>query len=779
MGYPVGEGFTDYPMPADSLFRPAWWFRTEFDLPAAAAGTRVWLHVDGLNYRADVWVNGRRIAAADTIAGAARVFELDVTDAARAGARNTLALAIQPEEQLDLGHTWVDWNPMPPDKVLGLWRDVYVTASGPVRLRHPFVRTQLDGLDRALLTVSAELENTTDAAVTGLLVATLEGAPLPLSVTLGPGERRTVELTPATYPALTMASPRLWWPARLGAPELYDLDVRFAIDGVVADARALRFGIREITSELTEEGYRLYRVNGAPLLVRGAGWARNMFFMETPEREEQEVRLVLDMGLNAVRFEGKLGSDHLLDLADERGLLVIPGWCCCDQWERWGGWTEENRRTAEASLRDTLLLLRHRPSVLAFWYGSDERAPADVEAMYQRVIAETAWPNPALGSASERPGLGGPTGHKMLGPYEYVPPSYWLLDRDLGGAWGFATEVGPGKAIPGLESLRRMLGDEHLWPIDEAWTWHSQGNVYATFDLFNDALAARLGAPAGLADYVQKAQLLAYDGERAMFEAYGRNKYHATGVIQWMLNNAWPGVAWHLYDYYLAAGGGYYGTKKALEPLHVQYSYDDRSVVVVSSTRADAMGLTAAARVLTLDGAEAFGEEEAVDVPADAVVRALTIPAVTGLTPTYFVDLELRDAAGVVVSRNFYALSTTDDVLDWDHSTWFYTPTLVHADLTALDALPQTTVLATSSLDQDGDDERAHVTLTNPGAVLAFFVRVRLLGPAGDEVLPTLWEDNFVSLLPGETRTLVARWRAVDAGGATPIVAVDGWNVGR
>jgi exo-1,4-beta-D-glucosaminidase len=779
IGYPVGEEFSIYEMPEDSPFRVGWWFRTEFDLPAELAGASLELHLEGINYRADVWLNGEQLADSTEIVGSMRRWALDITRAARPGARNALALAVQAPHVEELGLNWVDWAPFPPDKMTGLWREAYITTSGTLRLRDPFVRTLVAAdLASADLVVSVDVENTGATDASGAVSVTLEGTTTTMPVSVPAGATERVTLAAADHPALHLASPRLWWPAGYGTPELYDLEVRATVGDDASDSRTVRFGVREATSQLTADGYRQYFVNGRPILVRGAGWARNLFFMETPEREEQEIRLVLDMGLNAVRFEGKMGSDHLLDLADEGGLLIIPGFCCCDWWEQWWYWNDETRDLAVASFRDQLILLRNRPSVLAFWYGSDLSATPEVEERYLAVAAETGWPNPLVASAGEAVTTVGSSGHKMRGPYDYEPPSYWYLDRGSGGAWGFATEIGTGKAIPSVEHLRRMLGDDHLWPQDEAWIWHSQGNAYATFAHFDGALSGRYGAPADLADYVKKAQLISYDNERAMFEAYGRNKYQATGVIKWMLNDAWPGLAWHLYDYYLAAGGGYYGTKKSLEPVHVQYSHDDRAIVVVSSTLAGASGITVRARVLDLAAAERWSQTAVVDVPPDGVVPALTVPDLGGLSTTYFLWLQAEDPTGTIVSRNFYWLSTVEDVLDWDHTEWYYTPTLVHGDFTALATLPPVALTVDTAFDQAGDDDRAVVTLTNPGTTLAFFVHLRVLeGAGGGEVLPQLWDDNYVSLLPGETRTLTARWRPADAHGATPVVAVDGWNV--
>ena len=608
---------------------------------------------------------------------------------------------------------------------------------------------------------------------------TLDRVVTTVPVRVAGGGTQRVSLDGVDHPGLHLTKPRLWWPIGYGSPEMYNLHAGVTVNNKVSDERTVRFGVREATSEITAEGYRLYHINGRPVLIRGAGWARNLFFMETPKREEQEMRLVHDMGLNAVRFEGKLGSDHLLDLADENGVFVIPGFCCCDYWEQWSNWDGATKALAAACLRDQLLLLRNHPSSLTFWYGSDKFATPEVEREYLKVIAQTEWPNPTVASAGGYTTTVGPTGVKMQGPYDYEPPSYWYSDHD-GGAFGFATEIGPGKAIPSVEDMRKMLGDDHLWPQDSVWLQHSQGGAYTPFTPFNDGMRGRYGAATDLNDYVRKAQLIAYDDERAMYEAYGRNKYKATGVIQWMLNNAWPSLAWHLYDYYLEAGSGYYGTKKSLEPLHVQYSFDDRSVVVVNSTLNPSAGLTVCAAVVDIAGTQRWTNSARIDLPPDGVVRAFTIPGLTNLSKTYFLSLTLADKDGAVLSRNFYWLSTVDDVLNWTKRQWYYTPTQVHGDFTELTNLPPVTLDVKTAFDHDGADDRALVTLTNPGNSPAFFVRLRVLkSQDGGQILPSIWSDNYVSLLPGDTRTLTARWRSEDAPGAAPTVAVDGWNVVR
>jgi exo-1,4-beta-D-glucosaminidase len=314
-----------------------------------------------------------------------------------------------------------------------------------------------------------------------------------------------------------------------------------------------------------------------------------------------------------------------------------------------------------------------------------------------------------------------------------------------------------------------MLPPEHLWPVDAVWDFHAGGQEFHTVSRFVDALTARYGAVTDADELAFVAQLATYEGQRAMFEAYTREKYRATGVIQWMLNNAWPSLIWHLHDYYLRCGGGFYGTRKACEPLHVLYSYDDRSVVVTNQHAEPFRGLVV--RVRVFDGRRTVERVvRGLDVAADGKAQALVLPpperAVT------FVDLRLETSEGAVVSTNFYWLPLEPDVIDHGKSYWLHTPTARHADLAAVRALPITELSVRVTR-----DAAVHVALDNVSDRLAFFVQLRLVDATGADILPVTWSDNYVSLLPGDARTLRA---TVAGGGALPAdvhVEVRGINV--
>ncbi|HVD90838.1 MAG TPA: hypothetical protein VNC21_01095 [Vicinamibacterales bacterium] len=778
MTYPVGEQFARLPMAADSPFNRAWWYRVEFQPPARAGSRATSVHFDGINYRANVWVNGVRIAAQDQTAGAFRRYEFDITRLVKAGA-NAIAVEIFPPTPGDLGINWVDWNPTPPDKNLGLWGAAYLTRSGPIALRHSYVRSALDvrTLDSADLEATTEAWNVTDAPVRADIAFALEHTTVRKSVALAPREHQVVRFTAADFAPLHLVHPRVWWPYRMGTPNLYTATFSAASDDRESDREEVRFGIRQVTSELTAEGHRLFRVNGRRILIRGGGWASDMLLRPLSAAQlESHMRYVKEMGLNTIRQEGKLETDAFYTRADELGILIMPGWCCCDQWEMWDKWDAEDHRVGPESLRDQLLRLRNHPSVFVWLNGSDKPPPADVEQKYLDIERELEWDRPTVSSATEAPGpVSGPSGVKMRGPYDYVPPSYWLLDKKDGGAFGFATEISPGAAVPPVESLEAMLPEaRRRWPIDERWNFHAGGGEFKNIARFTAALEARYGKATDVRDYARKAQALTYETERAMFEGYARNKYRATGVIQWMLNNAWPSIIWHLYDYYMRPGGGYFGTKAACEPLHVQYSYDDRSIVLVNDTQQPVGGVTVTATLLDFTLAPRFSKTVTLDVGADEVARAFTIPEVPTLSTTYFLQLTASTARAGDASRNFYWLSTKPDVLS-EKSQWFFTPTVSHADLTALTSLPRAQIAASVALDRKGREPFGRVTIENTGGALAFQLRLQAVDATGAEVLPVYWQDNYLSLLPGERREIAVSWPPT----AKPVsvVVIEGWNV--
>jgi exo-1,4-beta-D-glucosaminidase len=564
------------------------------------------------------------------------------------------------------------------------------------------------------------------------------------------------------------------------------------VDDAISDKTSATFGIRSVSSHLTKQGYIQFVINGKPVLIRGAGWAPDMFLRDDAKRMEAEFSYVVNMGLNTIRSEGKLEDTRFYDLADRDGIMVLAGWECCDKWEsaaKTGGepWDAADEKVAAASMESEARLLRNHPSVIGFLIGSDNAPPPAIAKLYVDTLHAEDWSLPIVSAAvPQGTAQTGPSGMKMDGPYGWVPPAYWYADK-LGGAFGFDSEVSAGPSIPPLEDLSRMLSpqeQEVLWKYPQLRQYHASAawSVFAKITPFNTALAQRYGAPKNLEDFVAKSQLENYDNVRAQFEAFNAHMgaaNPATGVIYWMLNNAWPSLHWHLYDYFLNPAGAYFGARMANEPLHIQYSYDTRAIMLVNHTLTREQGLQAVIRVRNLDGSVRYERRlQHIDLDGNTARQLVMLPALTDLSRTYFIELELASAGGKPISRNVYWLSTQTDELDWANSNWYLTPVTRYADLTPLQSLPTATSEARATVRREGGESIAVVTLTVPPSskAVALFQHVLIKRTAGGEsVLPILWSDNDVTLWPGESVTLTAHFAT--SGAETPVVEVSGWNV--
>lgn len=782
------------PDSSGNVFVVPWWYRTEFTLAEGGRGTRTLLRINGMIASADVWFNGNLVAEQADVAGAYPVHELDVTRWAHSGL-NILALRVHPADpRSSLSIGWVDWNPTPPDNNMGPWRGVDIVRRGPVEIGSPQVTSTLSlpELSRAALTVKVQARNLDasahDAAITGVVA----GVSLRRTVHLNAGQTQTVSFSPKSDPGLDLKHPQVWWPVGMGAHPLYTLQMAAAVDGAISDRSGATFGIRSVSSHLTAQGYHQFVINGKPVLIRGAGWAPDMFLRDDPKRMETEFSYVVNLGLNTIRSEGKLEDARFYDLADRNGVMILAGWECCDKWESWaktGGepWDSADEKVAAASMASEARLLRNHPSVIGFLIGSDNAPPAAISKIYVDTLRAEDWPLPVIAAAvPQATPETGPSGMKMEGPYSWVPPAYWYADK-LGGAYGFDSEVSAGASIPLLDDLNRMLSPqelEALWKDPQARQFHASAawSVFATIEPFDTALAKRYGPPKSLEDYVAKSQLDNYDNARAQFEAFNAHRDAAnpsTGVIYWMLNNAWPSLHWHLYDYFLNPAGAYFGAKAANEPVHIQYSYDTRAIMLVNHTLNREHGLRAVIRVRNLDGSVVYERRlKDIDLKGNVAQPLAMLPALDGLSRTYFIELELASAAGKAISRNVYWLSTQTDELDWDHSNWYLTPVTQYADLTPLQALPAATSEVRATMRHEGAGDIATVTLSVPASsrAVALFQHVSIKRSAGGEpVLPILWSDNDVTLWPGESLTLSAHFAT--PGAATPVIEVSGWNV--
>lgn len=796
-----------------AAFEVPWWYRTTFDTRGAG---RTAVRLDGLLHKADVWVNGEQVAAAEQTEGAYTVSTFDVSALVGEGV-NGLALRVHPgSPQENLSISWVDWAQSPPDHNMGIWRDVVIERTGDVRLGPPAVRVDLDvpGLAFADVEVSLTVSNLshqdTTVCIRGLVSGHGAGVPLSAELTLGAGAASSISFGPQppaagdgsfiVTPGLRLARPQVWWPAGEGAQPLYDVEISASVNGFVSDQRSTTFGARSVTSYIATGDGRRFVVNGRELQVLAAGWAPDLFLRYDYQRLVTELGYALDLGLNTIRLEGKLENPEFFELADALGIMVLPGWECCSKWElekREPGktWSEHDFIVAERQAASEAVLLRNHPCVIGFLIGSDFSPPPRAASLYVRALRANGWALPIISSATaEGTDAAGPSGMKMTGPYSYVPPVYWYsTHKDKGGAVGFNSETSAGNTIPRLDSLRRMLSERELsdlWSAPEAKQYHAgPPSDFDNLAVFHRALAGRYGPVRSLEDFIRKAQLANYEVTRAQFEAYISRAFSdapATGVVYWMFNSPWPSLNWQLYDWYLKPAGAYFGAKKANEALHPLYAYDTGTVKVANRRPRASGPLALTLEVRTLDGTLLhWAEHDVPEIDGPQVVDVAEVAVPEGMTSaTYFLSLVLAGEEGKLLSRNVYWLSSQVDVLDWDNGPWFHTPLAQYADLTGLQDLPAANIEADVRAGPAEDGRRtARVTVRNldPEGAPALGLHLSVLAPAmsggleAAEVVPTRWSDNDVTLFGGEEMELLATYPVMP--GSTETFELDGFNM--
>jgi hypothetical protein len=815
----------------ETLNKQAYWYRTEIAPPQALKGRRLLLTFKGVNYAAEVWLNGVRLG---DMRGAFIRGQFDVTTLLRSDAPNVLAVRVSPPphpgipneqsikggpgenggiEMLD-GPTFVategwDWIPGVRDRNTGIWQDVTLSATGDVRIEDPQVVTTLPlpDVSSADVAIKTTLENLSSAPVQGVLTAGFDDVVVRRPVTLAPGQT-TVALTPAEYHQLQVAHPRLWWPNGYGDPALHDLHLSFEQGGAVSDSKTIRFGIREITYELsafdadgrlrrvdvdpaksggypvidgdhehihkTIDGYAVslhpgalerpgvtllpddplspflvIRVNGVRIAVRGGAWGMDDFMKRvSKDRLEPFFKLNRDAHMNILRnWVGQDTEETLYDLADKYGLLVWN-----DFWE---STQDYNLETDQEDLflknaADVIRRYRNHPSI-AIWIGRNEGVPQpSLNEALERIARELDGTRYYAGS-SNRINL------QDSGPYNYREPEAYFT----GLSRGFAVEVGT-PSFSTLEAFKASIPGPDRWPIGDDWAyhdWHQSGN--GDTKTYMASLTAKFGAPTSLEDFERKAQMLQYDSYRAIFEGLNAHLWtENSGRMLWMTQPAWPSNTWQIYtsDYDTAAP--YYAVMKAAEPVHVQLNLPDFTLMVANTTLHPLTGLQLHAHVVRLDNRLVLDRSETISVGADAVARGSSLDLASAMSQgPVLVKLELKTSTGELLSQNFY----------WEAAR--------PADLRQLGGLPKApvSVAIAPMADRDGD-HRLSAKISNPGATAALEVKLTLQNSAGERILPAYYSDNYVSLLPGESRTILVRYRGCQSLDR-PQIAVRGFNV--
>ncbi|AFM17640.1 beta-galactosidase/beta-glucuronidase [Mycolicibacterium chubuense NBB4] len=817
----VGTNLRDE-VPPD-LWRQDWWYRTTFTAPGGHS--TYLLEFPGINYRAEVWLNGHRIGGSADLVGMYVAHEIDATRWIRQGEPNVLAVKVTPERALqdvdgvELADSWYDWinweylgyrgppsdhpvtNSYVPDRNAGIFKPVYLQMSEDVSLGPAAVTSELPlpRTDSADLTLYTSVRNHSAKTVHGVVrvIISRPGKPtisIDQRVSVGPGQEREVSFDRAAYPQLSVDEPDLWWPYTMGDPALYDLRVEFRRYNRVDDARRQRFGIREISQhrdadtshpELGAGGNFYLTVNGKDLLVRGAAYAPDLLFTDDAAREAATLRYAKDLGLNMLRLEGKFPGERLVEEADELGIPLMAGWMCCNQWEKWSQWDAEDNRVARQSLASQIAMLRSHASAFVWANGSDGRPPPAVLDGYHRILTQLHWPNAVVDTVSSmtRDSAGQRLwdGIHMAGPYSWRPPSYWFAGR-YAPTRGATAEQGDNEHIPPLASLRRFIPPDKLWPINETWFFHAGANASnSALTTIRRAIDRRYGPSADVEAFTRKAQVAQYESTRAQFEAFAAGGWDSHKMtIYWMLDNHWPSFFGHLFDYYLRPGGAYYGAKKGLRPLSVVFdsyatgNHDHATVAVVNQTPADRRDLQVRVRVYDVQGRLRDDRTAAhVDVASGGTAPALTLPRVATDSPVFFVRCEVRDGAGTLLGDNVYWQSQRrDDVGDPRNDQAFELRAASWADMAALNTMARAPLQVSARRGRDG---AVVVRLHNPGRGVAFFERAEILStPDGDEILPVEYSDNYVTVFGGETVEI--RGSALAPGVGAGWVRVSGYN---
>jgi exo-1,4-beta-D-glucosaminidase len=786
------------------LYKKDWWYRTGFTAPAGHS-TYV-LEFPGINYRAQVWLNGHLVASDKQIVGMYAAHDVDVSRWVNPGGRNALAVKVTPERALqdidgvELADSWYDWinrnrlesrgsgngpvdgNAFVPDRNAGIWKPVYLRSSGDVTIGPSAVNTELPlpRTDSAKLTIHSRLRNASRHQVRGVLRATItrpgkHDIEVEQPVTLAAGEQRDVDFDPARYGGgLDVTNPDLWWPYTMGDPNLYDLRLEFRQFGRATDSSELRFGIRTVSQhrdadqqfpELGQGGNFYLKINGRDFLVRGAAYTPDLLFADDPARDAATLRYVKDLGLNMIRLEGKFPGDRIVEMADEMGIPMMFGWMCCNQWEKWSQWDDEDNRVAQDSMRSQILTLRDHPSVFLWANASDGLPPPAVREKYHKILSDLHWQNAVVDTVSSlaTDAHGKPIwdGIQMAGPYSWRPPSYWFSGR-YAATRGATAEQGDNENIPPLASLKKFIPADKLWPLNDTWWFHAGSDVKnAALSSIRRAILRRYGPSDDVEEFARKAQVAEYESTRAQFEAFAANGWdNHKMTIYWMLNNHWPSFFGHIFDYYLRPGGTYFGAKKGLRPLSVVFdsyatgNHDEANVTVVNQTADDVQRLRARVRVYDLQGKVRYDRTaDDLNVAAGGAARALTMPRIAGDSNVFFVRCELFDQSGKRLTENVYWQSQRPDDVGAPSNDWaFELRQTSWADMTALDHMGQTALQISARRPSDEGDDRVVVRLHNPTGRVAFFERVEVSAARdSDEILPIEYSDNYVTVFPGET----------------------------
>jgi len=759
----------------DNLSRTPYWYRTAFEVPKSYAGKHVWLNFEGINFSAQVWVNGKQVG---TVKGAFHRGVFDISTVVTPGKKAVLAVLVSPQPHAGDPHEhtirdgvgknggitaidgptflstigW-DWIPAIRDRDTGIWQKVFISASGPVVIKDPLVTTDLPlpKLDSADVSIQTKVENITDSPQKGVLKGSFGDVSFQQAVEVAPHSSQTISLDPRTTASLHVEHPKLWWPNGYGPQNLYTLHLSFEVDGKDSDSRDVSFGIRKFTYEVPDSPNLTISVNGVRVFVRGGNWGLDEAMKRNPrERLEAQIRMHQLANLNMIRnWVGQSTSEDFYELCDKYGLLV---WDEFFQPNPSDGPDPDDFDTYMANVREKILRFRNHPSIVLWCARNEGNPPKKIDDALHVLMAELEPTRLYQANSADGRGV------NSHGPYHWrTPREYYVYDE------AFKTEIGS-VSVPTFESIHGMMPEKDWETINDDWAEHDFAKGASGGDSYPQMIADRYGKVANLADFVRKSQLANYEAFRAMYEGRNAKLFHpTTGVLTWMSNPAQPSFVWQLYHHDLEPNSALFAVKKAAEPIHIQLNEGNGEVQVINNLDTSLDGARAHLAIYNLDGSAQYQHDFDVTAPASAATTLGPVSWPTNLSVVHFVKLELRDAAGKLISDNFY---------------WRGLPEQ-QDDLKALGSLPAVVLDAKVTRSDVDGKSLLSVTLHNPGTQVALMAHLQLRRKnSGERVLPVYYSDNYVSLLPNESRTVTIEVATSDLKGEAALVLVDGWNVG-
>jgi hypothetical protein len=758
----------------ESLSRTPYWYRVVFNVPKSYSHKLTWLNFDGINYAAEVWVNGKQIG---TMKGAFIRGTFDISSVVKPGKKAVLAVLVTPQPHPGVPHEhtirngmglnggvtaidgptflstigW-DWMPAIRDRDTGIWQKVYLSASGPVVVKNPLVETNLPlpRLDTADISIKTTVENVSDQAQKGVLKGSFGEVSFQKEVELAPHSSTLVALDPKTTAELHLNNPKLWWPNGYGPQNLYSLHLSFVVNKKVSDSQDVSFGIRKITYSVPDSENLTVSVNGVRIFIRGGDWGLDEAMKRNPrERLEAQIRMHKIANLNLIRnWVGQSTNEDFYELCDKYGLLI---WDEFFQPNPSDGPNPTDLVTYMANVHDKILRFRNHPSI-AIWCARNEGyPPKEIDDALRPMMAEL---DPTrLYQPSSTAGHGVNSG----GPYHWRTPREFYVFGEA-----FKTEIGS-ISVPTIESIHGMMPQKDWEIINDDWAEHDFAKGAAGGETYRDVIEARYGKLVNLADFVRKSQLANYEAFRAMYEGRNAKLFHpSTAIITWMSNPAQPSFVWQIYHHDLEPNSSLFAVKKAGELVHIQLNESNGDVQVINNLPIPLTDATAHLSIYNLDGSIGYQRNFNVTAPPSLATSLGVVEWPANLSAVYFVKLELHDASGKLLSDNFY---------------WRALP--AHQDeLADLNKLPMVTLEAkVERHDADGKCLLS-ITLHNPGSQVALMAHLQLRRQgSGERVLPVYYTDNYVSLVPNETKVISIEASEADLKGEVPLVVVDGWNV--